>query len=147
MTAALGCADMSRLPCPRRGGHSIKEANMTTKLTQSDLNQFTGSENWYRHALNRNVTYTDGAQYLAENGGAYWLLDTIAICQRHEKRVAAEEFQVWKLTVRENHTATLICDDGNDNIVYTQHIEFTDFPLKEVMLYCANNVIHLPSEY
>ena len=125
-----------------------KEADVTTaKLTLSDLNQFTGSENWYRHGLNRNVTYTDGAQYLAENGGAYWLLDTIAICQRHEKRVASEEFQVWKLTVREDHTATLVCDDGNDNIVFTQQIEFTDFPLKEVTLYFANNVIHLPNEY
>ena len=119
----------------------------TPKLTLSDLNQFTGSENWYRHGLNRNVTYTDGAQYLAEKGGAYWLLDAIAICQLHEKHVAAEEFQVWKLTVREDRTATLVCDDGNDNIVYTQHIEFTDFPLDEVTLYFANNVIHLPSEY
>ena len=64
----------------------------TAKLTQSDLNQFTGSENWYRHGLNGNVTYTDGAQYLANKGGAYWLLDAIAICQLHEKRVAAEEF-------------------------------------------------------
>ena len=119
----------------------------TAKLTLSDLNQFTGSENWYRHGLNRNVTYTDGAQYLAEKAGAYWLLDAIAICQLHEKRVAAEEFQVWKLTVREDRTATLACDDGNDNIVYTQHIDFTDFPLDEVTLYFANNVIHLPSEY
>ena len=119
----------------------------TAKLTQSDLNQFTGSENWYRHGLNRNVNYTDGAQYLADKGGAYWLLDAIAICQLHEKRVAAEEFQVWKLTVREDRTATFVCDDGNDNIVYTQHIEFTDFPLDEVTLYFANNVIHLPSEY
>ena len=120
---------------------------MTTKLTSSDLSQFTGSENWYRHGLNRNVLYTDGAQYLAEHGGAYWLLDTIAICQQDEKRVAGEEFQVWKLTVHEDQTATFVCDDGNDNIVYTQHIEFTDFPLDEVTLYFANNVIHLPSEY
>jgi len=119
----------------------------TAKLSASDLNQFTGSENWYRHTINRNVLYTDGAQYLAEKAGAYWLLDTIANCQQHEKRVAAEEFQVWKLTVREDRSATLVCDDGNDNIVYTEHIEYTDFPLDEVRLYFANYVIHLPSEY
>jgi hypothetical protein len=117
------------------------------KLTLSDLQQFTGSENWYRHTLNRDVLYTDGAQYLAEHGGAYWLLDTIAICQRHEKSIASEEFQVWKLTVREDHTATLTCGDGNDNIVYTQQLEFTHFPLAEMTLYFADNVIHLPSEY
>ncbi len=34
---------------------------MTTKtLSKSDLAQFTGSENWYRHGINRNVLYTDG---------------------------------------------------------------------------------------
>ena len=36
---------------------------------------------------------------------------------------------------------------GNGNPVYTQEIPFTDFPLDEVKLYFANNVIHLPSEY
>lgn len=121
---------------------------MTTKtLIASDLTQFTGSENWYRHGINRNVLYTDGAKHVAEHGGAYWLLDTIAICQRHEKAVTAQEFQVWKLTVRDDRSASLVCDDGNDNIVYTQHIEFTDFPLDQITLYFVNNVIHLPSEY
>jgi hypothetical protein len=65
----------------------------------------------------------------------------------HRKAVAAEEFQVWKLAVRPNRTATLTCDDGNGNIVFTKEIEHTDFPLDEITLYFANNVIHLPSEY
>ena len=74
---------------------------MTTKtLSKNDLAQFTGSENWYRHGINRNVLYTDGAQHVAEHGGAYWLLDEIAIIQPYNKPVAAEEFQVWKLAVR-----------------------------------------------
>jgi len=39
---------------------------MTTKtLSKSDLAQFTGSENWYRHGINRNVLYTDGAHHVA----------------------------------------------------------------------------------
>jgi len=55
---------------------------MTTKtLSKSELAQFTGSDNWYRHSINRNVLYTDGAQHVAEHGGAYWLLDEIAIIQ------------------------------------------------------------------
>ena len=116
-------------------------------LTTSQLRQFTGSENWYRHGINRSVLYTDGAQFLAERGGAYWLLDIIAIAQQHEPRVAQEEFQVWKLLVRADRSATILCDDGNDNSVFTQEIPFTDFPLDEVKLYFANNIIHLPSEY
>jgi hypothetical protein len=118
-----------------------------TTLTQSDLDQFTGTENWHRHCINRNVLFTDGARFLADRAGAYWLLDEIAIVQPHDPRVAAEEFQVWKLTLRPDHTATLTCDDGNGNIVFTKNIEFTDFPLDEVTLYFANSVIYLPSEH
>jgi hypothetical protein len=61
--------------------------------SKSRLARFTGSEQWFRHALVRSVLYTDGAQYLAEQGGAYWLLDEIALAQRYEKRVVGEGFQ------------------------------------------------------
>ena len=133
---------------PPRGSLKSKGHNMTTKtLSKNDLAQFTGSENWYRHGINRNVLYTDGAQHVAEHGGAYWLLDEIAIIQPYNKAVGAEEFQVWKLAVRPDRTATLTCDDGNGNIVFTKEIEHTDFPLDEITLYFTNNVIHLPSEY
>jgi hypothetical protein len=117
------------------------------ELIKSDLSQFSGSENWYRHGINRNVLFTDGAKYVADAGGAYWLLDEIAIIQPHNKAVAAEEFQVWKLTVRPDRTATLTCDDGNGRIVYTKEIEFTDFPLEAITLWFANNTIYLPSEH
>jgi hypothetical protein len=113
----------------------------------SDLKQFSGSEHWYRHALNRNVLYTDGAQYVAETGGAYWLLDEIALAQAHIKAVAREEFQLWKLSVKPDRTATLICEDGNCHAIYSKKIEYTDFPLDSITLYCVNNTIHLPSEY
>src|ERR1700722_10206989 len=117
----------------------------TAKLNEVELRQFTGSENWYRHGINRNVLFTDGAKHVADVGGAYWLLDEIAIIQPRDKRVAAEEFQVWKLAVRPDRTATLTCDDGNGDIVFTKEIEYTDFPLDEITLYFTNNVIHLPS--
>jgi len=122
---------------------------ITTKtLTKDELRQFTGSEQWYRHGINRSVLFTDGAKYVADTGGAYWLLDEIALAQRHNKRVAGEEFQLWKLAVNlDQHTAMLTCDDGNGNIVFRKKIEFTDFPLEEISLYFCNNTIHLPSEY
>ena len=119
----------------------------TEKLSKAHLRQFTGSENWYRHGINRNVLFTDGAKYVADEGQAYWLLDAIAICQRYETAVAAEPFQVWTLKVQADRTATLVCDDGNNNIVFSQHIEFTDFPRDEITLWFANNVIYLPSEH
>ena len=93
------------------------------KLTETELNQFTGSEHWYRHGLVRSILFTDGAKYLADKAGAYWLLDEIAFAQRGEKAVAAEEFQAWKLTVDlDRHSATLTCDDGNGRIVFEKAI-------------------------
>jgi hypothetical protein len=120
---------------------------MTKTLRKEDLNQFSGSEQWYRHPINRKVLYTDGAQHVAEAGGAYWLLDEIALTQPSDKHVAAEEFQVWKLAVRPDRTATLTCEDGNYHVVFTKEIEYTDFPLDEITLWFANNTIYLPSEH
>ena len=78
----------------------------TTKtLQKADLAQFTGSEQWFRHALVRSVLFTDGAKHVADAGGAYWLLDEIALAQRYKKRVAAEEFQNWTLKVKDDNTA------------------------------------------
>jgi len=119
----------------------------TSKLSEADLRQFTGTENWYRHGINRKVVFTDGAKYVADQGGAYWLLDAIAIAQHRERDVAFEEFQVWRLKVNADRSASLTCDDGNGNIVYTQNIPFTDFPLDEIKLYFTDNTILLPSEY
>jgi hypothetical protein len=117
------------------------------KLTVDELSQFTGSENWYRHGINRMVSFTDGAKYLADRAGAYWLLDEIAMIQPYDRSVAAEEFQAWKLVVRPDRTAALTCDDGNGRIVFRKEIEYTDFPLDEISLWFENNVIYLPSEH
>lgn len=116
-------------------------------LNKEELKNFTGSEHWYRHSINRAILYTDGAKYVAEAGGAYWLLDEIALIQPYDKRVAKEEFQAWTLSVNPDETATLKCEDGNGHIVFSKKIEWTDFPLPEITLWFANNVIYLPSEH
>jgi hypothetical protein len=117
------------------------------KLTRAELTQFTGTENWYRHALVRTVLYTDGVQYLAERAGAHWLIDEIALAQRYQPEVAAEEFQLWRLTVHDDRRAILACENGNGDVVLTKEIPFTDFPFDEIKLYSVSNTIMLPSEY
>ena len=84
-------------------------------LTTNDLAQFTGSEHWYQHGLVRSTTYTDGAKYVADAGGAYWLLDEIALAQKFDRAVRAEPFQVWNLAVSDTK-GVLTCDDGNGNL-------------------------------
>jgi hypothetical protein len=123
---------------------------MTAKQKSLDPNimsRFTGSEHWYRFGIVPDITCTDGAKYVADTAGAYWLLDAIAIAQKYVKQVAAEEFQVWKLTVKPDNSATLACEDGNDNVVFSKAIEFTDFPPEGVSLWFENNTIYLPSEH
>ena len=115
-------------------------------LKISDLSSFTGTEQWYRHGLMRKVLYTDGVKYVADTGGAYWLIDEIAFGQAMVD-VAREEFQVWKLTVNSDQTATLSCEDGNDRVIITKKIEYTDFPMNEIVFYYRDNVLMLPNEY
>lgn len=114
-------------------------------LTAGDLERFTGSETWFRHGLNRNVSYTEGAKFLADRAGAHWLLDEIALAQINPK-IRGEEFQVWKLAVKDS-AGKLTCTDGNGGAVYSKRITFTDFPLPEVTVWFENNVIYLPSEH
>ena len=120
---------------------------MTETLTRASLAQFTGTQTWYRHALNRLVLYTEGAQHVAEVGGAYWLLDEIALAQRGTPAVTAEGFQVWRLTVNPDRTALLSCGDGNGTTVFEKTIPFTDFPLADIDLWFTDQTILLPSEY
>lgn len=119
----------------------------TTKLTAADLRHFTGTENWYRHALARSVLYTDGIRYVAQNAGAYWLLDIIALSQKSVAALRDQPFQSWTLKVEADASAVLTCTDGNHNPLYRQVIPFTDFPMPEFEAWVENNVILLPSEH
>ena len=119
---------------------------MTRSLDQNILSQFTGSEHWYRHGLVRGIVFTDGAKYIADAAGAYWLLDEIALAQRFDKKVAGEEFQAWKLAVNADQTGILTCEDGNGHTVLQKALEFTDSPPEGIELWFENNTIYLPSE-
>jgi hypothetical protein len=138
---------------------------MTTKREEraaqleAQLPHFSGSEEYhtivYPWLRDWPLLLTDGAKYLADQAGviggsAYWLIDLIASYQR-EKKIAAQEFQVWKLVVTGTQ-GKVICDDGNNHILTTQEIPFVDFALDEITLYAiredgAGIVVLLPSEY
>jgi hypothetical protein len=122
------------------------ETKTKKTLDASELANFTGTENWYKHWLGK-VVFTDGIKFVAEQAGAFWLVDEIAINQTRPK-VRAEEFQVWVLKVNlEKRKGVLSCDDGNGGVVFSKKIEYTDFPLPEIKFYCTDGVILLPSEY
>lgn len=121
---------------------------MAKTLTQADLHQFTGTENYFKHWTQR-LVYTDGVKHMAEAGEAYWLIDAIASHQPTLRHAELREFQLW--TLRKNKTgngAVLTCaaDSGRPPAI-TQRISFTDFPLNEVKLYVEGGVLLLPSEH
>jgi hypothetical protein len=122
---------------------------MTTgkKLDLAIMAQFIGSETFYRYGLAGDVLFTEGVKYVADKAGAYWLLDIICIASVYEPTVGAEEFQLWTLSVRDNATGVVTCDDGNGHIVCKHALDFTDFPSPSIKLYFCNGTILPPSEY
>lgn len=104
----------------------------------------------YRHWSQR-LVYTTSVKCTAEEHGAYWLIDAVASYQPLP-RVKAEGFQVWRLEVNQDRTATLRMTDGNtDKAIVEQVIEFTDYPEAEAKWYCVEGdgcmVLMLPEDY
>ena len=109
-----------------------------------ELAYFTGTENYYRHGLNRNVVYTDGVRHFAERAGAHWLLDILAT--EPEVLEQAKDFAAITMTVQDSK-AGIVVTDGNDRKVFVRQMEFTDCPPGVWQFYFYDNTILLPSEY
>lgn len=128
-------------------------------LKDKDLSGFCGTEQYTRYSpLFPNVLLTDGALFVAENGGTnggFWLMDAISSYQPDLQRKYrwAKEMQFWKLTVDLNKkSAVLTCtEDSDKEPVVKQVIEYTDFDLPSIDLWVGpmddKQIILLPSEY
>ena len=112
-------------------------------MLQSELDQFTGTEHYYKYLCGTKLT--DGVMHLANEAGCFWLLDIIASYQTTDL-MKAEDFQVW--TLKKCGEAWLVtCDDGNKNEITRQVIPYSDFPFDSQAVWCINGVMLLPSEY
>ena len=115
---------------------------------QSHLAQCSGTEQYHR--THPGLLATDGAKYLADAAGAYWLLDIVWSVLRK----ITDEFAVLELTLEAGSSrAEVAIHDGREpkTIYHQQSIPYTDFPLSSVKLYVQENglerVVMLPSEY
>jgi hypothetical protein len=106
-----------------------------------NLSQFTGTENWYKHALTKNV-YTDGVKYFAEHAGAYWFIDKVL----YEYAVMGEEFLSITL-IALGGQAKIRVTDGNDRTLADDFISFTDCPNGTYEFFFTDGVLLLTSEY
>jgi hypothetical protein len=132
---------------------------LTAEQLKTELSQFNGTENYYKHSLG--FSYTDGINFLAENAECYWLLDAIGSYQ-HKLRLNSRlrDFQLWLLVVGNNHEfikpeaecmAVLTCWEDTPvkgkKPAVSQQIHLTDFPLSEIKLYFEFGVLLLPTEH
>jgi len=114
-------------------------------MALEQLGQFIGTERWYSH-WTKLLTYTDGIKYVAEEAGAYWLIDLVASYQPKLKDIP---FQLWVLSVdQETQSGTIYAveDTGKPHLV-EQELEYTSFPLKHFEFYCIDGVMLLKGEY
>jgi hypothetical protein len=116
------------------------------KNLENELMQFTGSEQVFYLPLFPKFRYTEGVRYLAKEANSYWLLDYI-FSNQHDNTIQEQPFQVWKLQVAENRGAQIKVEDGNNNLIKSFELEFTDFPLKQIDLWFIEGTLILPSEY
>lgn len=121
---------------------------MTKEEILSKLPNFYGTENYHRWSvLFPKFVLTDGAKFIADECGAYWLMDAIA---SYLPKYRDDGFATACL--KKSASGFLLrIEDGNDNAFATQAIEYSDFPLDEITLYVVDSgdfwVILLPSEY
>jgi hypothetical protein len=124
-----------------------QDDRLTAEQLESELCQYTGSEQWYRHGLNRQMLYTDGVQFFAESGGgqgAYWLLDIIAT--EYWPLLKKEPFLVVSVTVKDER-AKIEVADGNGHVLKMRALAYTDLQAGVWQFYLTDNVLLLPSEY
>lgn len=112
----------------------------------------------YRHSLVRAIIYSEGIKEMAEEHGAYWLIDAVAsyyASPQMDKAILADSrlelMQFWTLKAEGGKaTLTMNADSGEPNVI-TQEIEFTDFPDGEQRIWASNNgdgwTLFLPEEY
>lgn len=120
------------------GYQSMKNANDL-------LRDYNGGDEYYKHGMSK-LHYTSGVQSACEQFKCYWFLDLVMSYQTG-KFQEDNEFQVWKLQRKKDNEFIAICEDGDDNIILTQEIEFSDFEHDNLTFWFTNRIVILPSEY
>lgn len=126
----------------------------TKEEIEHGLKNFYGTEQYHRWSiLFKKHLLTDGVKWLCDNADCYWLADAIAsyhaTCMKDR---SLRDFQFWSLKAHDDKSATLTCERDQDDVVITQKIPYTDFPLPEIQLWVeptgdGQYVIMLPSEH
>lgn len=135
------------------GSQQTQPNKMDANKIKNDLGQFYGTTQYHFHSIIGKIgalNLTDGCAYLREAANCFWLFDIISSILP-QKKIKGEEFCSIRLK-KTGSAAVFTVDDGNNNILYTQKIPYTNFPLDEINLYMQKYegqrpVVMLTSEY
>lgn len=116
---------------------------MDKMITKHEIEQFSGTSEFYRHGLFRSMIYTDGIKYLIDNGCA-WLVDVCCSAQiQSVVKQYKDQLQFWELKIDSEIPSkacvfgTVSTEEG-ELIIYRQQIEYTDCPCN-VEIYVGPN--------
>ena len=126
--------------------NTILEKDIKRQEAKSIWAHSPGTEKYHAYPINSQILfyYTDGAALVAEKLEAYWLLDIVMSILPVLSR---QEFVSIILKVSENNRAVFVADDGNNNVIYSQNIKYTDFPSGEWKFFYIDKILLLSSEY
>ena len=113
----------------------------------NNLRHFTGTLNYYKQFPF--FVVTDGVKYLMEEADCYWLAvlyaSYLANINSNKIPFTSLKFKTIGLGAEVN------IEDGNGNLLKSQTLDYTDFPLDEFTLFAFWDgsywVAMLPSEY
>ena len=117
--------------------------------TTIDLSGFIGTTAYHKSSLFSKMVHTDGVESFASQAHAYWFLD---ICSTEIYELTKREyFLSIELDVFESEangrSAIIMVTDGDDNLMLTKVIEYTDCPLGKYKFFLCDDVLMLTQEY
>jgi len=120
--------------------------------TMPDLSGFTGTTSYHQLTLS-SLKFTDGMAHVAQELGAFWLMDIVASVQHKPKVREKASFLVWRIVVKDEKAVVDAHwdseEDGSysqDKLVYSQEINYTDFPEGTFEWYQIGDVVLLKEE-
>lgn len=112
------------------------------KNANDDLREHSSSDQYHRYMCG--MFLTDGALAMCKKFSCFWFADVIC---SYQHKLKDEEFQVWSLGKNEDSSAIVLCTDGNDRVLVSQSIPWTDMEADIATLWCEGQIILLPSEH
>lgn len=138
----------------------MEQTYVSTKELNKTLESFSRSNYYYLHSKSPDVFYSQGIEYLIQQGNTYWLLDAIANFIGSEAMLNALE-KDERLRKHQSWTLYRIQDLGNmaelegralwNSIPFIRKaIDARDFPLEHIVIKARWDdlrwILYLPSE-